>query len=109
MLNQVLGRLVQHNTKINLQKCIFGSKVVSSLGFRLTEVCIKPGTDKLKAGGCSPAAGSICRSTVKSIEIFLLNSELPNKAKCQTHVKLYAKDCFIVDDIIWRCVKRQSS
>jgi hypothetical protein len=48
-LGQVLGCLVQHNIKINLQKCVFGSKEVSYLGFRLTEEGIKPGTDKLKA------------------------------------------------------------
>jgi hypothetical protein len=40
---------VQHNIKINLQKCVFGSKEVSYLGFHLTEEGIKPGTDKLKA------------------------------------------------------------
>jgi hypothetical protein len=32
-LDQVLQRLVQHNIKINLQKCFFGSKEVSYLGF----------------------------------------------------------------------------
>jgi hypothetical protein len=48
-LGQVLQRLVQHNIKINLQKCIFGSKEVSYLGFCLMEEGIKPGTDKLKA------------------------------------------------------------
>jgi hypothetical protein len=32
-LNQVLERLVQHNIKINSQKCIFRSKEVSYLGF----------------------------------------------------------------------------
>jgi hypothetical protein len=36
-LNKVLQRLVTHNIKINLQKCVFGSKEVSYLGFRLTE------------------------------------------------------------------------
>ncbi len=49
MLGQLLKRLVQHKIKLNLQKCIFGSKEVSYLGFRLTEEGIKPGTDKLKA------------------------------------------------------------
>ncbi len=48
-LGQVLKRLVQHKIKINLQKCVFGSKEVTYLGFRLTEEGIKPGTDKLKA------------------------------------------------------------
>ena len=32
-LDKVLQRLVQHNIKINLQKCFFGSKEVSYLGF----------------------------------------------------------------------------
>ncbi len=32
-LDNVLQRLVQHNIKINLQKCFFGSKEVSYLGF----------------------------------------------------------------------------
>jgi hypothetical protein len=32
-LNQVLNRLMQHDIKINLQKCIFRSKEVSYLGF----------------------------------------------------------------------------
>jgi hypothetical protein len=36
-LSKVLQRLVTHNIKINLQKCVFGSKEVSYLGFRLTE------------------------------------------------------------------------
>ncbi len=48
-LNKVLQRLVTHNIKINLQKCVFGSKEVSYLGFCLTEEGIKPGIDKLKA------------------------------------------------------------
>jgi hypothetical protein len=36
-LKKALERLVHHNIKINLQKCVFGSKEVSYLGFRLTE------------------------------------------------------------------------
>ena len=48
-LNQLLQRLAAHGIKINLKKCVFGSKNVSYLGFRLTEEGIKPGTDKLKA------------------------------------------------------------
>jgi len=35
LLDELLGRLVQHNIKLNLQKCIFGSTNVSYLGFRL--------------------------------------------------------------------------
>jgi hypothetical protein len=39
---------VQHGIKINLEKCIFASKEVSYLGFRLTEEGVKPGPDKLR-------------------------------------------------------------
>ena len=49
LLDQVLQRLIQHGIKINLDKCVFGSKNVSYLGFQLTEEGIKPGIDKLKA------------------------------------------------------------
>ena len=49
LFDQHLKRLVLHNVKINLQKCVFGSKNVAYLGFRLTEEGVKPGTDKLKA------------------------------------------------------------
>jgi hypothetical protein len=48
-LNQVIKILVQHNIRINLQKCVFGIKEVSYLGFWLTEEGIKPSMDKLKA------------------------------------------------------------
>jgi hypothetical protein len=57
--NQVLEQLVQQNIKINLQKCVFGSKEESYLGFWLTEEGIKPGIDKLKAVKklhCPPAS-----------------------------------------------------
>ena len=49
LLDLLLQRLVQHNVKLNLQKCEFGSKNVAYLGFRLTEEGVKPGADKLKA------------------------------------------------------------
>jgi hypothetical protein len=58
-LGQVLKHLVQHKIKINLQKCIFGSKEVSYLGFRLAEEGIKPGTDKLKAVKNAPPPSSV--------------------------------------------------
>ena len=48
-LEHLLKRLGEHNVKINLQKCEFGSKNVAYLGFRLTEKGVKPGVDKLKA------------------------------------------------------------
>jgi len=48
-LEQVLMRLHQHHLKINLDKCLFGNKQVSYLGFTLTSEGIKPGEAKLKA------------------------------------------------------------
>jgi hypothetical protein len=58
-LDQVLQRLVQHNIKINLQKCFFGSKEVSYLGFRLTEQGILSGMDKLKAVKSTPPPANV--------------------------------------------------
>jgi hypothetical protein len=49
VLEQVLDRLHSHNLKINLDKCFFGNKEVSYLGFTLTPEGIKPGKNKLKA------------------------------------------------------------
>jgi len=37
----------------------------------------------------------------------LLNRELPNNTKFQSVIKLNENDCFIEDDIVWRCIKRQ--
>jgi len=48
-LDQLFERLQAHNLKVNLKKCVFGSKDVMYLGFHLTEAGIKPGIDKLKA------------------------------------------------------------
>ena len=50
-LDQLFSRLLAHNLKVNLKKCVFGSKDVMYLGFHLTESGIKLGTDKLKALG----------------------------------------------------------
>ena len=49
ILEQIFQRLVQNGIKVNLDKCVFGNKNVSYLGFRLTEKGIIPGSDKLKA------------------------------------------------------------
>jgi hypothetical protein len=49
VLVQVLDRLQTNNLKINLDKCFFGNKEVSYLGFTLTPEGIKPGENKLKA------------------------------------------------------------
>jgi hypothetical protein len=54
-LDQVFKRLVQHNNKINLQKCFFASKEVSYLGFQLTEEGILLGTDKKSSKNTPPA------------------------------------------------------
>ncbi len=48
-LEQVLLRLHQHHLKINLDKCLFGDRQVSYLGFTLTPEGIKPGEAKLKS------------------------------------------------------------
>ena len=50
-LHQLFQRLQAHGLKINLKKCVFGSKDVLYLGFRLTQEGIKPGQCKLKAVG----------------------------------------------------------
>jgi len=39
----------KNHLKINLEKCVFGNKEVSYLGFTLTPDGIKPGKNKLKA------------------------------------------------------------
>ncbi len=49
ILEQVLERLQQNHLKIILDKCIFGNKEVSYLGFTLTPEGIKSGKNKLKA------------------------------------------------------------
>jgi hypothetical protein len=49
VLDQVLSKLHKNHLKINLEKCVFGNKEVSYLGFTLTPEGIKPGENKLKA------------------------------------------------------------
>ena len=49
ILDKLFQWLVQNGIKVNLDKCVFGNKNVSYLGFRLTEKGIIPGSDKLKA------------------------------------------------------------
>jgi hypothetical protein len=48
-LDELFNRLRQHDLKVNLKKCIFGSSRVTYLGFELSETGIRPGSDKLKA------------------------------------------------------------
>jgi len=43
ILDDVLPRLHKNHLKINLEKCVFGNKEVSYLGFTLTSEGIKPG------------------------------------------------------------------
>ncbi len=47
-LEEVLMRLQQHHLKINLDKCLFGDRQVSYLGFTLTPEGVKPGETKLR-------------------------------------------------------------
>jgi hypothetical protein len=49
VLDQVLAQLHKNHLKINLEKCVFGNKEVSYLGFTLTPEGIKPDKNKLKA------------------------------------------------------------
>jgi len=49
VLDQVLARLHKNHLKINLEKCVFGNKELSYLGFTLTPDGIKPSKNKLKA------------------------------------------------------------
>jgi hypothetical protein len=58
ILEQVLERLQQNHLKINLQKCIFGNKEVSYLGFTLTPEGIK---NKLKAIDTAKAPANVKR------------------------------------------------
>ena len=48
ILEQLFEWLVWNGIKVNLDKCIFGNKNVSYLGFQLSEKGIIPGSDKLK-------------------------------------------------------------
>ena len=64
-LDNVLRRLVAHNLKCKLEKCVFGSKDVMYLGFHLTEEGIKPGKDKLRT-----VAEAKPPSNVKEVTVF---------------------------------------
>ena len=52
ILDQVLAQLHKNHLKINLEKCVFGKKEVSYLGFMLTPDGIKPGVDVKKLFDC---------------------------------------------------------
>jgi Reverse transcriptase (RNA-dependent DNA polymerase) len=49
VLDKVLAPLHKNHIKILLEKCVYGNKEVSDLGFSLTPEGIKPGKNKLKA------------------------------------------------------------
>jgi len=49
VLEKVFERLHQNHLKVNLEKCVFGNREVSYLGFMLTPEGIKPGRNKLQA------------------------------------------------------------
>jgi hypothetical protein len=72
ILEQVLEWMQQNHLKINLEKCIFGKKEVSYLGFTLTPEGIKPGKNKLKAiqTAKAPADIKIIRSFVGLCNLF---------------------------------------
>ena len=55
----MLRRLAQNGIKMNLEKCVFGSKIVSYLGFQLTEEGIKPVIKKLKAVALAAPPNSV--------------------------------------------------
>jgi hypothetical protein len=80
VLDQVLARLHKNHLKINLEKCIFGNKEVSYLGFTLTPDGINPGKNKLKAikDVKPPTHIKTIRSLVGLCNIF------------QTHIKDFA-------------------
>ena len=80
ILEQVLERLQQNHLKINLEKCIFGNKEVSYLGFTLTPEGIKPGKNKLKTieTAKAPADVNTIRSFVGLCNFF------------RTHIKNFA-------------------
>jgi hypothetical protein len=70
----------QNHLKINLEKCIFGNKEVSYLGFTLTPEGIKPSKNKLKAieTAKTPADVKTIRSFVGLCNFF------------RTHIKNFA-------------------
>ena len=94
IFEEVLKRLVRHGIKMNLEKCIFASKEVSYLGFRLTEQGIKPGSDKLKA--VSKVAPP---SSIKEVRQFLglcnfFRNHVRNFAQISAPlVEMVKKDC----------------
>jgi hypothetical protein len=81
ILDMVFTRLRAHNLKINRPECVFGSKNVSYLGFKLTEEEIIPVKDKLKAVARaeSPDSGQEIIQFIGHCNFF------------RTHVKIFAQ------------------
>jgi hypothetical protein len=78
-----LARLHKNHLKINLEKCVFGNKEVSYLGFTLTPEGIKPEKNKLK--GIKDAK---LLTDIKTIRSFVGLCVLPD-----THQGLRADRC----------------
>ena len=84
--------LAQHGLKINLDKCFFGNKEVSNLGFTLTPQGIAPGKDKLACIKCATPPMSVkmvrsflglCNFFRTHIKWFHILSQLLNKLLCK--------------------------
>ena len=80
ILSSVFNRLVEHGLKVNLDKCVFGNKNVSYLGFTLTPNGIKPGTDKLRA----------IRDALPPTDIKMVRSFIGLCNFFRTHIKNFA-------------------
>ena len=80
VLSSVFDRLVDHGLKVNLDKCVFGNKNVSYLGFTLTPNGIKPGTDKLRA----------IRDALPPTDIKMVRSFIGLCNFFRTHIKNFA-------------------
>jgi len=80
VLEKVLERLHQNHLQVNLDKCVFGNKEVSYLGFMLTPDGIKPGRNKLQAirDAQPPTNIKMVRSFVRLCNFF------------RTHIKDFA-------------------
>jgi hypothetical protein len=80
VLEKVFKSLHQNHLKVNLEKCVFGNREVSYLGFMLTPEGIKPGRNKLQAirDAQSPTNVKMVRSFVWLCNFF------------RTHIKDFA-------------------
>ena len=79
-LKSVFDRLLENGLKINLEKCVFGNKEVSYLGFTLTPDGITPGKDKLQA----------IKSALPPTDIKMVRSFIGLCNFFRTHIKNFA-------------------